>query len=210
MKTAIETGNSGAVSSLLAEMPTLANELIEWGNNCQIHTHPLHYVSDMLFSGRLERGKEMPIVELLLAAGANCNFQSRNGETPLIGAASLAAEDVGLRLLEAGARSDLKGAFGETALHWAASLGLRRLVDRLIQTGADVNESDARYHSSALGWALFGRFHSPPGSHGEHSAVVALLVAAGARVEPDWLVDSQIRADPNIFSALTARDAGRI
>jgi len=29
-----------------------------------------------------------------------------------------------------------------------------------------------------------------------------LLVAAGAAIEPDWLVDEQILADPGMFSAL--------
>jgi hypothetical protein len=203
MKTAIATGDVAAVSSLLAEEPARANTLIEWGKNCEIRTHPLHFVSDMLFSGTLERGKEIPIVDILLAAGADINHQSRNGETPLIGAASLGAEDVGLRLLEAGARPDAKGAFGETALHWAACLGLDRLVARLIQRGSDVNQKDARYNSPPLGWAIHGRFHSAPGSRRDFGKVVGLLVAAGATVESDWLADEQIRADSSIFSALT-------
>lgn len=205
MKVAIETGDPGALCSLLAEESTRANKLIQWGRNCEIRTHPLHYISDMLFDGTLERGKEMPIVEALLAAGADCNFQAPNGETPLIGAASLGAEDVGLRLLDAGARPDLAGAFRETALHWAAHLGLRRLVTRLIERGADVNLKDARYHSPPLGWALHGRFHSPSGSQGHHPEVVALLVAAGAKVETDWLTDEQVRADPSILCALDSK-----
>ncbi len=109
LKTAIETGDAPAASSLLAEGPGRANRLIRWGKNCEIRTHPLHYVSDMLFNGTLQRGKEMPVADALLAAGADYNFQAKYGETPLIGAASLGAEDVGLRLLEAGARLDLKG-----------------------------------------------------------------------------------------------------
>ncbi len=204
LKTAIEIGDARAVSRLLAEEPARANGLIEWGRNCDIRTHPLHYVSDMLFNGTLQRGKEMPVVDALLAAGADYNFQAKNGETPLIGAASLGAEDVGLRLLEAGARLDLKGGFGETALHWAANLGLRRLVTGLIQWGADVNQPDARYNSAPLGWALHGRFHSPPGGQGDYGGVVARLVGAGAKVEDEWLADEQIRADPIIRSALIA------
>src|SRR5262249_24531969 len=159
----------------------------EWGKNCEIRTHPLHYVSDMLFNRTLERGKEMPVVEALLAAGADYNHQAPNGETPLIGAASLLAEEVGLRLLAAGARPDARGASRETALHWAAHAGLPRLVAGLIEKGADVNLKDARYHSPPLGWAIHGRFHSPQGKQGHHHEVVALLVAAGAKVEPEWL-----------------------
>jgi ankyrin repeat protein len=202
VKTAIQTGDAAALRDLLAEEPSRANELIEWGRNCEIRTHPLHYVSDTLFGGALESGKEMPLIDALLEAGADCNHRASNGETPLIGAASLAAEDVGLRLLEAGARPEVTGAFGETALHWAAHLGLRRLVARLIEKGADVNLRDARYNSTPLGWAIHGRFNSAPGSQGDHHEVAALLVTAGATVEPGWLADEQVRADPGMLSAL--------
>jgi hypothetical protein len=53
-----------------------------------------------------------------------------------------------------------------------------------------------------VGWALHGRFNSPPGSYAHHHEVVALLVAAGAKVEPAWLMDEQVRADPAMLAAL--------
>jgi ankyrin repeat protein len=203
MKAAIETGDADALRSLLSEKPARANELIVWGKNCEIRTHPLHYVSDMLFDGTLQRGKEKPLIDILLAAGSDCNHQASNGETPLIGAASLAAEEVGLRLLDAGARPELRGAFKETALHWAAHMGLRRLVTRLIEKGADVNLKDARYNSPPVGWALHGCYNSPSRTQAEHHQVVAVLVRAGARVEPDWLVDEQLNSDLRMRSALS-------
>ncbi len=202
VKTAIQTGNATALLSLLTEEPARANQLIEWGGERKHHTHPLHYISDMLFDGTLQRGKELPLIEALLEAGADCNYQAANGETPLIGAASLDAEDVGLRLLEAGAEPDARGVFKETALHWAANVGLDRLVACLIEKGSDINLRDGRYSSTPLGWAVHGRFHSPPGSHGRHHEAAALLVAAGAKVEPEWLADEQIRADARMLSAL--------
>lgn len=73
---------------------------------------------------------------------------------------------------------------------------------RLISENADINVKDARYHSSPLGWAIHGQFNSPPGKQGNHYDVVALLVAAGAAVEPNWLVDEQILTDPKMLSAL--------
>jgi ankyrin repeat protein len=178
---AIQAGDAGVLRDLLAEDPARANQLIEWGKNCEIRTHPLHFVSDMLFNGRLERGKELPLIEALLAAGADVNHQASNGETPLIGAASLDAEDVGLRLLEAGARPELRGAFRETALHWAASLGLPRLVAGLVEAGADVSLRDARFNATPLGWAIHGRDTLPAGGHGRHAEVIAILEAAGAK-----------------------------
>jgi ankyrin repeat protein len=106
VKSAIQLGDVHA--ELLATNSTRANELIGWGNDGEIRTHPLHYVSDMLFDGTLERGREIPLIEALLEAGANPNCQAANGETALIGA-SLGAEEVGLMLLDAGARLDSRG-----------------------------------------------------------------------------------------------------
>ncbi len=202
VKRAIQTGDVLALRQLLAENPARANELIKWGTTREIRTHPLHFISDMLFDGTLERGKEIPLVVALLEACSDCNYQAANGETPLIGAASLSAEDVGLRLLDAGARPDLRGGFKETALHWAANLGLTRLVTRLIEAGADLNLKDERYGSPPVGWAIHGRFNSPPGKHGDHAEVIALLVNAGATVDPAWFNDEQVRSDSRMLSTL--------
>src|SRR5579862_5029714 len=153
VKTAICTGDIDALRLLLAEDSSRANALISWGTTNPCLTHPLHFVSDMLFEGTLKKGKELPLVDALIQAGSNLDFQSeRKADTPLIGAASLGAEDVGIRLLDAGARPEIRGIFGETALHWAALLGEDRLVERLIPD-SDVNLEDAKYNSSSLGWA---------------------------------------------------------
>src|SRR5258708_20206600 len=153
----IRNGDADGLRQLLAEDSSRANSLVRWGINDCILTHPLHYVSDMLFEGKLERGKELPLVEALIHAGADLDFQ-RNGkngksDTPLIGAASLGAEDVGLMLLDAGARPERRGLFGETALHWAALLGEVRLAGRLIE-GSDLNLKDAQDKSPPLAWPL--------------------------------------------------------
>ena len=57
VKTAIETGDATALRRTLAEVPARANELIRWGKECRIATHPLHYVSDMLFNGVLQKAR---------------------------------------------------------------------------------------------------------------------------------------------------------
>src|SRR5207302_6123661 len=63
MKTAIRNGEAAALRRLLAEDSSRANALIRWGKDDCIRTHPLHYVSDMLFEGVLLKGKEMPLIE---------------------------------------------------------------------------------------------------------------------------------------------------
>jgi hypothetical protein len=152
VKTAIQDGDVDALQQLLREDSSRANALVHWG---KCHTHPLHYVSDMLFEGTLQPGNELPLVEALIQAGADLNFHrdredGEKGDSPLIGAASLGAEEVGLRLLEAGARPEVRGLSGETALHWAALLGEDRLAAMLIE-GADLNIKDEKY-KSPLGW----------------------------------------------------------
>lgn len=88
----------------------------------------------MLFHGTLKKGgTELPLIDALIEAGADLDFQreredGKNSGRPLIGAASLGAEEVGLRLLEAGAKPARRGLFGETGLHWAAFLGEDRLA----------------------------------------------------------------------------------
>jgi hypothetical protein len=208
VKTAIRNADADALQRLLIEDSSLANALIRWGKNDCILTHPLHYVSDMLFEGTLRKGRELPLIEALIQAGADLDFQrdredGKKSDTPLIGAASLAAEDVGLRLLEAGARPELRGLFGETALHWAALLGEDRLAGRLI-AGSDLDLKDEKYNSSPLGWAIHGRYNPPAGNQGRQCEVAALLVSAGAKVEPGWLESEQVRADRTMLAALRA------
>lgn len=207
MKTAIQNGDVDALRRLLAEDRSRANAFIHWGKNDCLRTHPLHFVSDMLFAGTLERGKELPLINALIEAGADMDFQRQRedgskSDTPLIGAASLGAEEVGLRLLEAGARPDLRGLFGETALHWAAFLGEDRLTERLI-VNSDLNLKDEKYNSPPLGWAIHGFCNPPAGNHGKQHEVAALLVRAGAIVEPEWLKWEKVRAAAAILATLS-------
>ena len=209
MKNAIRNGDGVVLRRLLAEDPSRANTLIYWGKNDSCLTHPLHFVSDMLFDHSLPRGMEMPLVEALLLAGADPDFQrDGKGDTPLIGAASLGAEEVGLRLLDAGANRQLLGLFGETALHWAAMLGEESLTRGLID-GSDLNLPDARYHSSPLGWAFHGWEDPPAGDQGGQRSIILLLVAAGATVDPAWMESEKVRNDPQFLAALRSGGAAR-
>lgn len=202
IKKAIEDADAARLSGLLSGSATRANTLITWGKHDEIHTHPLHYVSDMVIASVIPRGKEVALIDALLTAGANVNHQAESGETPLIGAASLSAEDVGLRLLEGGARPETKGAFGETALHWAAHKGLCRLVSALINKGADVHIRDSRWDATPLGWAIHGWTTVSPYETRRYPEVVALLVKAGAEIRPEWFSQEGLRTNQDMLRAL--------
>jgi hypothetical protein len=205
VKTAIREGDAAALRLLLAEDPSRADALIRWGANDSIHTHPLHYVSDMIFEGTLKRSAALPLIEGLIQAGADLDFQrDGKGDTPLIGAASLIAEDVGIRLLEAGANARLRGIFGETALHWSALLGEDRLARKLIPV-SDIDLKDQKYNSPPLGWAIHQYFQPLEKSREKQLKVASLLIAAGATVESDCLSSDRVRNDPAMLAALTRR-----
>jgi hypothetical protein len=205
VKAAIRKGDAETLTSLLTEEPSRANVLIRWGENRRIYTHPLHYVCDMIFDGTLKRGTELPLIDALIRAGADLDFQRNGkGDTPLIGAASLVAEDVGIRLIEAGADARRRGIFAETALHWAALLGENRLAQRLIPV-SEIDLRDEKYNSPPLGWAIHGCYELPKGDQGRQREVAALLIAAGATVEPAWLKSDRVQADPVMLSILTKR-----
>lgn len=208
VKAAIRNGDAAALRSLLTEDASGANALIHWGKDDCIRTHPLHFVSDMIFEGMLEESQALPVIDALIEAGADLNFQSRRDDgraidTPLIGAASLGAEYVGIRLLIAGARPDLRGLFGETALHWAALFGEDRLVAKLIP-GSDINLKDEKYNSPPLGWAIHGCYDPPSEKYRKHHEVASLLVGAGATIEPQWLESEQVLGDAAMLAALRA------
>jgi hypothetical protein len=75
VKTAIRGGMRPQLQQLLAEDSSRANELIRWGERKPCFTHPPHFISDMLFEGTLPQGKEIPLVDVLLDAGADLDFQ---------------------------------------------------------------------------------------------------------------------------------------
>jgi len=205
VKTAIQSGDADALRRLISAAPACVDGLIPWGEKNNIQTHPLHYMSDMVFDGTLAQEKAVALARVLIEAGAEIDFQREGkGDTPLIGAASLGAEDVGLLLAEAGARREVRGIFGETALHWAAMLGEDRLVGRLVEglEASEIDVEDSEYHSTPLGWAIHGFLDPPSGNVGRQEAVIYLLVEAGAKVRDFWLSGVEARGHPKMMEAL--------
>ncbi len=199
VKTAIDAANADALRGLLSKDPGQSDNLIRWGN-CL--THPLHYISDMVFAGTVAKGTELPLVDVLIEAGADVNFNKGGAsETPLIGAASLGAQNIALRLLDAGADPQLLGMFGETALHWAALLGEERLVARLAPL-SNLDLRDGKYDSPPIGWAIHGLADPPVGDHGQQRQVIFDLLAAGASVDSAWVRDPKVAADPDLLAAM--------
>jgi ankyrin repeat protein len=100
---------------------------------------------------------------------------------------------------------------GQTGLHWAAYGGHVDIAKLLIERGAPINAKDESYEGTPLGWALYAWGNSSMSAEPEsYYEVVALLVRAGARLDPKWYEDDEdrrraaekVRSDPRMLAAL--------
>jgi hypothetical protein len=92
---------------------------------------------------------------------------------------------------------------GQTGLHWAAHGGYVDAVKVLLRRHAPVDVKDERFDGTPLGWALHGWTEAV--TKDSYYQVVALLVAAGAPVQPEWLSEENARTNPRMLEALTAK-----
>ncbi|NND05992.1 MAG: hypothetical protein HKN87_06415 [Saprospiraceae bacterium] len=158
LKKLIEQKDFDGVNRLLTVHPELANEsiAIPFDSFCRSRAHPLHRICDGVFAGEITENEAIRLAEILLNNGADIDGDKVKGEgTPLLAAASLHAEQVGIFYIEQGAdvHYTLKND-GASALHWAAFCGRDKLVEKLISASASIDKPDITYNSTPLGWSV--------------------------------------------------------
>lgn len=171
-----------SLRKLLSENPSLANEGIPFDHRNQTTAHPLHRICDAVFHDVLTDEQAADVAGIFLEHGANVNgdVDVVKKDSPLIAAASLHADKVGLLYIEKGADINYQGLHGGTALHWAAWTGRDVLVDRLIKAGADIHLRSVKFNSTPLLWAVHGYKFGEGKNRYRQVECVKLLVAAGA------------------------------
>jgi len=89
----------------------------------------------------------------------------------------LAAVDA---MLSAGWPADVLNASKASALHWSAFHGNAAMAERLLREKPPIDEPDREFHSTPLGWAVYGSENGCHRDTGDYPGVVRRLLAAGA------------------------------
>ncbi|GAB3945468.1 hypothetical protein GCM10028805_14600 [Spirosoma harenae] len=171
-----------AIKEALDQNPQLANEELPYDEHNPAKAHPLHRICDDVMSGTCSDDEAVLMATVFLDHGANVDGNSLVDlhDTPLVAAASLHAEKVGILYVDKGATINHPGCYGGTALHWAAWVGRDKLVERLIAANADIHKRCVEFQSTPLLWAVHGlKFGGSENRHNQ-AECVRLLLAAGA------------------------------
>ena len=105
---------------------------------------------------RAAGGGHLPVVDLLLARGADATHAANSGATPLSAAVSMRQGDIVAALLDAGASIEQRLPGGVSVLMLAAALGLPDVVARLLAAGADEQAVDDKGLSALHCAAQYG------------------------------------------------------
>jgi ankyrin repeat protein len=183
----IEQGAFEQLDELLSRNSELANEgiTIPFEFFCRTKAHPLHRICDPLISGKLSDDDALRFAKILIKHGSRIEGDRliKGADAPLLAAASLHAEKVGIYLIEKGADVNTIGdADGANALHWSAFCGRDLLVKKLLEAGADFSLKDKNHNCTPLHWAIHCLMSNDEGNIWHQYECVKLLFEAGATV----------------------------
>jgi uncharacterized protein len=166
----------------LAVNPSLANEGLPFDEHNTALADPLHRICDGVYAGTYTDEEAKKMAEIFLEYGADVNGfgLEEKKDTPLVAAASLSADEVGILYIEKGADIHHGGCHGGTALHWAAWCGRDILVKRLIAEKAEINKLCVDFKSTPLLWAVHGYVSGGRKRVDHYAECIRLLLDAGA------------------------------
>ena len=180
LKQAILNVNLEALSKILKDNPSLANEGIAYDTNNGALAHPLHRLCDGVFAKAYSDDQALEMAKIFLENGAKVNgFELVEKEdTPLIAACSLRSDALALYYLQEGAIVDHRGCMGGTALHWAAWCGRDKSLATLLAHPQNIDQRCIDNEATPIFWAVHGHKNaSPDGQHHQFECARMLLEA---------------------------------
>ena len=189
LRSLLNSNDRIGLRSILSKHPQLVNEGIPYDDANPAKAHPLHRICDGVFENRYTDDEAVEVAKIFLEFGADVNGGEliEKKDTPLIAAASLGADKVGLLYIERGANIHHAGCHGGTALHWAAWCGRDILVKRLVAARAAINKLCIDFKSTPLFWAIHGyKFGKGQNRHRQIECARMLLDAGGDRSIPNF------------------------
>jgi ankyrin repeat protein len=182
MRELLMNNDRAGIRAALEKNPNLANEGIACFDDNPAKAHPLHRLSDGVFNHLYSDEDAIEMAKILLEFGADINGgpMKEKCDTPLLAAASLHAEKLGIFFIDGGADIKHAGAHGGTALHWASWVGRDKLVKKLIEEGAAIEKLCVDFKSTPLLWAVHGYMDGGKNNRLNQVECVRLLLAAGA------------------------------
>lgn len=184
VKKLIEQKDTDGLRKKLADNPNLANEgiTIPYDFFSRIKAHPLHRICDAVFAQKMTDKEAIILAKIFLEYGADIN--GYNDGSPLLAAASLHAEQLGIFYIDNGADINITDKNDNaSSLHWAAFCGRDKLVDKLIKSNAALDEPDKTYQSTPLGWAIHCLSSNDVGNRHNQLTCIKLLLQAGAKIK---------------------------
>jgi len=212
VKKLIENKDYTGLRNHLRDKPKLANEgiTIPYDSTCQTKAHPLHRLCDAVFSMKMTDEEAISFAQIFLGFGAYIDGdKTKNEGTPILAAASLHAEKLGIFYIDNGA--DIHYTYqdnGESCLHWASFCGRDKLVDRLIKANAPIDNPDNTFRSTPLAWALQSLQANDTKNKHNQVGCIKLLLKNGADTKKldkgknDYL-QSLAEKDPDLHNLLS-------
>lgn len=196
VKKLIEQKDADGLRRILKDTPSLANEGITIPHEffCKTKAHPLHRICDAVFAQKMTDNEAISLAKIFLEYGADIN--GYNDGSPLLAAASLHAEQLGIFYIDNGANINITDENDNaSALHWAAFCGRDKLVDKLIKSNAVFDEPDKTHQSTPLGWAIHCLSSNDDGNQHNQLNCIKLLLQAGADTKK-----LSVEAKENLYS----------
>ncbi len=183
----------------------LANRAIFTGEHGEHKKHPLQFVCDCVYAGKISEDLGLGFVGLLLENGSMINGYSEwKEDSPLLAAIGSYQTDIAHFMIDKGADYNHVGCHGATALHWAAWTGQDTLLSALLEFPVDYDVADHDFGATPLLYGIHGYFRGGEMNDRNQVRCVEMLLKVGA--DP-YFTDKE---GNNAWGYLKGRDGAEI